>query len=358
MTLMRLNKASIVRKYVVAHAQIAAFKSDRKPAENPRKIPENPHKLPENPRKIPENPRKLDTTSLHRIPESHRILNKDFPKNETDFKQNVFHFMKSPLENKVDQKAIPLAVILGWASSTDENILKYANLYQELGYQTLRISFTFGAGSALKTKEHDKFALGLLKLIQSDQQINRNSVVIHTLSNAGTFIYRHLLEYAQDVDEYAFMKSSIKCLIHDSGPGLNKDYLDTIENVAKSVKNVRNTSTSTIGSVAEVITGMVKYMRDDYVNATMERLAKDPNKIPTLFLYSKADRLISHEEVTRFIEKRKEFLPDVNIESVLFDDSEHVSHFVQHRDEYLAKLKEHLKRSNLPIYEVKPEVLN
>jgi hypothetical protein len=339
-----INKLKVIEQSPALFIQMKAFKTDRKPTENPRKPSENP-------RKPSENPRQLDTTHHHRVFESHVTVKKESVQNDDlEKKQDVFYYVESPLAHRLNDVAIPVAIILGWSASTDKHMVKYADIYKDFGYHTIRISLSL-ATAIIKTKEHDKLALELVKLIKTHVQLSNNPIVIHTFSNAGTFIFRHFLEYIEDVDEYSALKANIKCLIHDSGPGDSKDYFDSIKNIVKLVeKNVKNIYVATLITVIGLVAGLFKYMRTNYLNETMNRLAKDANGIPTLFLYSKTDRLISHENVSAFIAKRKEVLPDLKINSCVFEDSEHVSHYVTHKDVYLTKVKEHLIESNLPIF--------
>ena len=53
---------------------------------------------------------------------------------------------------------------------------------------------------------------------------------------------------------------------------------------------------------------------------------------PQLYLYSKADQLISYEEVRGFIEERRQ--DGVKVTEKCWEDSPHVAHFRMHPEEY------------------------
>lgn len=92
----------------------------------------------------------------------------------------------------------------------------------------------------------------------------------------------------------------------------------------------------------------------NYFFENLKILAKDQLLLPSLFLYSKNDHLVSYKSTQKFIEERKKFAPNLKIDTVVFEDSEHCMHYLKHKDVYLNKIKEHLKNCQLKIYEAKP----
>jgi hypothetical protein len=145
----------------------------------------------------------------------HRNLStqKDFGLN------NHFYYRESPLMNKIDKnEQIPLVLVLGWAGAIDKHVLKYAQIYEKMGYHTIRLSPTVGM-SVFKPHLHKDYAMKLLDLIKSKAHLKNSPIVIHTFSNAGTFIYRHVSDTLNESNnEHSYLKTNVKVMIYDSGP--------------------------------------------------------------------------------------------------------------------------------------------
>ena len=51
-------------------------------------------------------------------------------------KQNIFFFEESK-SNVINRHKIPLVCLGGWAGGRDHNLLKYAQIYSQLGFHTV-----------------------------------------------------------------------------------------------------------------------------------------------------------------------------------------------------------------------------
>ena len=72
---------------------------------------------------------------------------------------------------------------------------------------------------------------------------------------------------------------------------------------------------------------------------------------PTLVFYSNSDRLISSSFILNYVEKRRLTIPNIDIKTVEFFNSEHCSHYLKYPKVYYDHLKSHILALNLPIYE-------
>ncbi len=200
-------------------------------------------------------------------------------------------------------------------------------------------------------EEHDKLAVDLLNLIKDDCKLDRNPIVIHLFSNTGMLIYRKIMEKCM-ADEYSFVKANLKILIYDSSPGHASNRLDFIRNTYELIaKRTNSRLYASLITIAGLVAFTIKHFGRDYITESIDIVANDANNVPTLLFYSKVDRMVSYNEVRAFVERRKSVLPDLKIESVEFDDSDHVSHYIKYKDIYLAKLKDNLMESGLAVYE-------
>lgn len=62
-------------------------------------------------------------------------------------------------------------------------------------------------------------------------------------------------------------------------------------------------------------------------------MANDPTRWPMLFLYSTSDKVIMSYDVEEMISRRKQL--GVHVDSVCWDDTDHVSHLRKHPEEYI-----------------------
>lgn len=72
-----------------------------------------------------------------------------------------------------------------------------------------------------------------------------------------------------------------------------------------------------------------------------ETMVEDPTHWPMLFLYSKSDNMIMYYDVEEFIERRKKL--GVHVDSVCWEDSDHVSHLRKHPEEYIEACERFLQ---------------
>ena len=267
--------------------------------------------------------------------------------------KNHFYYRESPLMNKIDKKQIPLVLVLGWAGAIDKHVLKYSQMYENMGCHTIRLSPTVGL-SVFKPELHKVYAIKLLDLIKAKPELNNSPIVVHTFSNAGTFIYRHVSDILHDVEnQYSYLKPNIKTMIYDSGPGSNDD----LNRLKKAVLELVQTSVKyKILSYPIAYTGFFywdfKYLkrRPNFLDKNIEALKRDKFEIPILSIFSKADDLIDYKQILNFISERKKNAPNVKIETVLFEDSPHCTHYLVHTDVYVEKLRKHLIESNIPLH--------
>lgn len=63
-----------------------------------------------------------------------------------------------------------------------------------------------------------------------------------------------------------------------------------------------------------------------------DNMASDPTRWPMLYLYSTADKVIYSSDIEEMIERRSKL--GVHVDSVCWDDTDHVSHLRKHAQEY------------------------
>lgn len=180
----------------------------------------------------------------------------------------------------------------------------------------------------------------MIELI-ADLSLEDNPVIFHVFSNGGGAVYRWIMEIL--LQKVPPRLNVVGC-IFDSSPG-NTNTLFSLQAGACAVFRGVNVDRSwkryilailafilmlfwqIMGYFAQVI-GSEPAARVTYFNT----LKNEPSRWPQLFLYSKADKLINHADVTEVAEHRKSL--GVSVSTICWEDSEHVGHFSVHREAY------------------------
>lgn len=276
---------------------------------------------------------------------------RNFHKKEFIGKQDTFYFQKSNLPSS---EKTPVSLVLGWAGSKDNHVIKYSNIYNQLGYHVIRFAPSF-TWTFLKTSSHRDYADELVYKIKNEYSLKDNPLIVHTFSNAGAFLFSHMYEKASEDEKYSFLKQNVKAHIFDSGPGFElnsenySEFINTVYKLSNSALKYKpiGFTISTALMLFMFFRHMLFIKGRNYFNKRIEILKESNSKVPILIFYSTIDRLVWYGAVEEFIEKKKEKGVDVKV--IRFEDTEHCMHFIKHKELYLNELKEHLIRNNLPI---------
>lgn len=277
--------------------------------------------------------------------------------------QNQFYFERSTLLNSITDPAkyqilyekIPVVLVLGWAGSKDNNVRKYEQIYAKMGYHTIRFSPT-NQLTFFNTSQHKQYAVQLLDLMKNELNLTKNPLITHFFSNACVFIiYQYIL--SNDAIEYDFFKRNQKSAIFDSAPGWAHSGLKFLVGIEDLVKN--DLPSTFMAPVRYLLAGTFVGLISAYHYSTsgkhyftnaFETLLNDLRPIPTLVFYSTRDKLISAERIKELIERRRS--KGALIDSVVYDDCEHVMLYVKHPEDYSKHMYEHLVKSKVDMKDV------
>jgi fermentation-respiration switch protein FrsA (DUF1100 family) len=85
---------------------------------------------------------------------------------------------------------------------------------------------------------------------------------------------------------------------------------------------------------------------DNYFSQSFEQIINDKRQIPSLFLYSKNDKLISYKDIQAKILLAKK---NRYVREKLYEDADHVLIYQKYQQDYLNEIKSHLKQCNILI---------
>jgi len=227
----------------------------------------------------------------------------------------------------------PVVFLLGWVGCQDKILSKYSKIYEEDGCITIR--YTHPATDHILQDSSDSQLLqdAAEKLFQllNDYDLKQHPILVHCFSNGGYWVYRYLADifYVSDINMVG--------LIADSCPGK--------PTLKGGFKTIMASSSSLLYSVLGVLVfacvhiyfglrrklGLCKnkpvyeYMQGNFYHSW-----------PHLFLYSSGDTITPHHDVTDMWKSRK-LNGSVTVRKHDFVTSQHVSHMIEHKEDYVRK---------------------
>ena len=169
----------------------------------------------------------------------------------------------------------------------------------------------------------------------SKQTFKDQPKIFHVFSNLGCSVYQHFTQEILNNDEYKSMRGSFKGIIFDSCPGKRavKSFINAMGFVLGG--NFLRRKILPIFYFIYLIGKSIYRGRSGLVDPTFwwDYLeSEDPIKMPHMYLYSKSDICVNFEHTKEMASIRRE--SGLNVTEKDFEDSEHVSHFDKHKEEY------------------------
>lgn len=202
----------------------------------------------------------------------------------------------------------------------------------------ITISYTLSTDKVFSEKVRES-AVKVLEMIE-DLSLEENPIMFHVMSNAGAILYCSICEVLRSDPQFSKLK--VRGSVFDSTPckkriGAAIKALSTSLPPRNPIVNLLITFIFSLLIIGKYfftqIARLLGLAVDD--GDCHESLANDPSEWPQLYLYSKADKIVSYHDIDELIARRRKrgFL----IFSLCWEDSEHVSHFRTHRETYLKQ---------------------
>jgi hypothetical protein len=282
-------------------------------------------------------------------------------KNTKDNKQDEFYFEPSrllPADKSSGNyqhlyKQIPVVCVFGWTGARDQNLVKFSQVYNSMGYHTLRISPSFPL-VFLKLSKHKEYTEQLLRLMKDQYGLTDNKIFVHIISNAGAVaILKNIIDIQNStylpadgslsVKDVSFFGKNQVGTIFDSCVGLNHPFWPLIQGIAGSINANVFVRYSIAVALSSAVSALLPFFPNNYFVRAFRTCTMDQRKLPTLFIYSKGDKLIDPKQIANWIEVKRKAFPDMYIKTSVFDDAEHVLIFKRYPDQYVELIKEHLR---------------
>lgn len=177
-----------------------------------------------------------------------------------------------------------------------------------------------------------------------EMNLSDNPVLFHIFSNGGCMIYNAMRDELKENSEFEDLETL--GVVYDSAPG-NSGVNQRVSAVFQSYPRGFITSILKMGLYAFMVVTMGLNMILNFFGIQVHESMYDKmlyyqDGCPELYLFSKADELVSATDVENTIDKRR--MQGVDITSMSWDDSPHVQHLRVHRESYITQCRDFVKR--------------
>ena len=262
--------------------------------------------------------------------------------NKDEFRRQVkkhgieLHFPEEGVQAKVRS----LALLVGWAESRQKIMAKFATIYTKQGIPCLSVApgihYMWFTSVGNKLTSHLITSLDMATPI-AEEPVN---LVMHLFSGAGHTVFPKLVEEVSKPGGLLNTKIKPGCIIFDSAPTLfsQKSGMQAAKLLYKQggYNYLTYSASRLIGGTMNAFIGSRK--RSELTSALQSPLLA----VPQLYLYSTADSVCRSEWVESVMTDQRGMGRET--ESVRWEDSEHVRHFIQHPDEYENQVVQFLKK--------------
>ncbi len=210
-------------------------------------------------------------------------------------------------------------VVLGWLGANRQAVIKYSNIVQCSNQHIV----------------HNRWNTNIPRRI-----VQQDNILVIALSIKGTITLSNIIQQLP-LERTKIVIDSAPCII-------------TPQLVAKGVtgaiaanlpKSIRAQDIYQQPGIFEICSAAVNacaklQIGKEWIERANQAIENLPGNVPYLFMYSKADKLIPHQQVAEFAQRLSK---RAHVEEFVFDDSPHVGHFKMHPQEYQARVLEFWK---------------
>ncbi|CAJ1965788.1 unnamed protein product [Cylindrotheca closterium] len=282
--------------------------------------------------------------------------------------------MTSSFVTQAFQRPRAVVLVLGFAGAKPKHVAKYANVYHSLNCSTVAGTATNRDIFTGNTVNQDAFALEGLKLVtkllkevaeadDDNNQANKTPVVMHILSNGGTFITNRIgimleandnsvnkkeetteeqdndTETSQDLRLFGD-RLKLGCQIFDSAPGFFTTS-GTFNVIRSLVPNkIIGYPAAAMYVVFTHVLNLSSYLmgQPTHNEEFWSRLQTDTNCLRQAYMYSNDDEIVEGKYIEELANDRKAGVGEY-VALKHFENSAHVQHLRKHEEEYVSFVK-------------------
>lgn len=173
--------------------------------------------------------------------------------------------------------------------------------------------------------------------VLEELNLDENPLFIHCFSNGGASIYCNMLQLIQTKPKYSNVKFA--GVIFDSAPAEHKIPI-AMRALSASLPYhpIINKIIAVFFGLYLMILNIFSLISQSFGARrrqiiTFDAVMSDPNRCPQLFLYSKGDKITRYEGIDQVVAERRGL--GVNVQSVCWENSNHIQHLRKHREAYI-----------------------
>lgn len=182
----------------------------------------------------------------------------------------------------------------------------------------------------------------VLDLIK-DFNLEANPIFFHIFSNNGSFMYTEITKILTSPGN-KYRNLQVKGTIVDSAPGKRRVMKAAWAFALASGQRGLACYIYYIGMafylmflrVYLYITLLFSGNKSPNPNNIYSDMKEDTTRWPQLFIYSAADKIIPPSDITEIAEYRRDHF-GVSVDTLMFEDSDHVAHFKDHPESYTVQ---------------------
>lgn len=124
----------------------------------------------------------------------------------------------------------PTTVIFGWFAARNEQVARYAAIFERMGYNTVHLVAPVSAVYGLNPSSLIRYVISVVRILADDNQLTEGGIVFFYMSNAGALCSMHLVRMLagdhryreflneDDIAALAKLKRTMAAVIYESAP--------------------------------------------------------------------------------------------------------------------------------------------
>lgn len=226
-----------------------------------------------------------------------------------------------------DQRKRPLTILLSWLMSKDSHVKKFVNIYNDLGFDVLKLRIS--PLDLLRPQTGSQVvAENMLDFLHKNPR--HSTILVHGFSVGGYLFCESLNKVEKNMSKHGELMDRFVGQIWDSAV----DIYGIPNGVSKAVTN-NETLQVYLYKYIEWFINTQKESRRSY-EAASNKMHEGFLQVPSLFFMSKSDPVSPPEMNMPVVEKWLQ--KGIPVYTKVFDNSAHVSHYYKYRKEYETEL--------------------
>lgn len=228
----------------------------------------------------------------------------------------------------------PVVALLGWNSAQDKHMAKYSEIFEQKGFDTVRIPAN-PFNTFIRLGRVKEISIELLDILEEMRSRQNRPVILYAFSMGGFNMYYFIKQAISTPGQKHFNSIHVMGCIFDSCPHFPG---------MQSLKGVQSTIVETIPNplikvavwvgLAAVVPPV--FFFSPYIKRLIPETISSPLGCSELFLFCKTDHLVPDGDVQVFIEGHKN--KNIKVFSKCWEVSGHVQHYKNYPEEYLKEV--------------------